>query len=193
MITTSLRPESGRETGYTIEKRDHGVLVFGDVPVGDLAGLVAMWKKQKLTLMDTGIAAALGATMAITSKKGGALWRAEIDKNNAGFDDELRWLKGTDTGCSSLTIFSVLSARWGSAALTGHRRADIPYDPDDFGRCHRLLERFPAWRTRLPEVAAKHKQWAKLVAAWDELTALWLSEVKSGKAPKLWERMQQLR
>src|ERR1017187_10180744 len=39
------------------------------------------------------------------------------------------WAIGRDTGTSSLTIYP---------AITGNtsRRIDIPYDPDDFGRCY---------------------------------------------------------
>jgi hypothetical protein len=44
-----------------------------------------------------------------------------------------------------------------------------PYDSDDFGRCFRLLERFPHWRDRMPEVAEKYKgYWADLVEVWEE-------------------------
>jgi hypothetical protein len=107
----------------------------------------------------------------------------------AGETAEGRWLAGGDTGTSSITIWSV---------MTGRPRPkvgwwpDIPHDPADFGRCHRLLENFPAWRARLPEVSAKHPEWAGLVEAWDELTSLYLEELPSGRGPKLYARMTEL-
>lgn len=76
--------------------------------------------------------------------------------------------------------------------MKGHFRPDIPYDPGDFGRCYRLLQHFPEWHTRLPEVAAKYPVWGPMVKAWDELTALYEEEKQSGKAPKLYKRMKEL-
>ena len=67
-----------------------------------------------------------------------------------------------------------------------------PHDPDDFGRCHRLLQAFPEWRSRLDEMRA-HPGWGPLVDAWSELEALYAEEIQSGKAPKLYARMCALR
>lgn len=105
---------------------------------------------------------------------------------------ESAWLAGGDTGMSSKTIWSVMTGR-----LPRHAdnwwEPSIPYDPSDFGRCHRLLEEFPAWRARLPEVADKYPEWKPLVEVWDELTALYEEEWASGQAPKLYARMKELR
>jgi hypothetical protein len=69
-----------------------------------------------------------------------------------------------------------------------------PYDPDDFGRCYRLLALAPEWRARIAEMAAYGDEWAALSAAWDELTALYEAEAPShtGTAPKLYFRMREL-
>lgn len=102
--------------------------------------------------------------------------------------DALAWLGNGDTGLSSETIWRVLMGEIPT-------RASIPLDPDDFGRCYRLLKVMPAWRSRLGEVAATFPVWAPLVDAWDELTALYEQEMsnnQSSMAPKLYERMQQL-
>lgn len=109
------------------------------------------------------------------------------------------WLMGDDTGISSKTICSVMT---GSAAPEW---ADTPSDPDDFGRCYRLLALFPLWRSRLPEVAAKYPKWGPMVAAWDELVALYEQccekdgrytdesyQAGSDAAGKLFTRMQAL-
>lgn len=93
-----------------------------------------------------------------------------------------------DTGISSETIWHV---------MTGFpvRRHGYPLDPSDFGRCYRLLQRFPFWRVRLPEVAARFpREWTLLVRHWDELTELYEEEVRrpDGIAPLLYRRMKKL-
>lgn len=101
-----------------------------------------------------------------------------------------QWIRSTDTGISSLTIYAALT---GNIAALGSWRPDAPYDPSDFGRCYRLLQRVPGWRERLPEVAAKYPVWAKMVKHWAELEKLYAAELPTGRAPKLWARMQELR
>jgi hypothetical protein len=116
------------------------------------------------------------------------------DLGPMGETPEGRWLAGGDTGTSSITIWSVMRNCSMPYSRTGdRRRPSPPRDPDDFGRCHRLLETIPAWRSRMPEVADAHPEWADLVAAWDELTALYLEELPSGEAPRLYARMEALR
>lgn len=107
-----------------------------------------------------------------------------------GEGDPVAWLTNGDTGISSETIWSVLMNR---RIAKPHWHADVPHDPADFGRCYRLLKVMPSWRARLPEVAEKYPKWAPLVAAWDELTALYEEEEPSGMAPKLYARMKELR
>jgi hypothetical protein len=103
---------------------------------------------------------------------------------------ETRWLAGGDTGISAKTIWEVMTG----IVPPEMERVGIPHDPDDFMRCHRLLEEFPAWRARLPEVAARHPEWIKLVEHWDELDALRQEEIPSGKGPahKLYARLKEL-
>ena len=98
------------------------------------------------------------------------------------------WLLGGDTGTSSRTICAVMTG----SKLSGPFGADVPHDPDDFGRCYRLLVLFPAWRARLQEVADAYPMWGPLVAAWDELTALYEEESRNRTAPKLYARIQVL-
>ncbi len=111
---------------------------------------------------------------------------------NLGAKTPEQWLAGPDTGISSCTIYGVLYADGGYVHRFGEVWADVPHDPADFGRCHRLLKLFPAWRARLGEVADKHPKWRPLVEHWDELEALYGEELPSGTAPKLWARMREL-
>lgn len=101
--------------------------------------------------------------------------------------DAHAWLNSGDTGISSETIWRVLMGET-------PQRASIPWDPDDFGRCYRLLKVMPAWRARLGEVAAQYPAWAPLVDAWDELTAMFEAEAAKGWKPpyRLYERMKEL-
>ena len=102
--------------------------------------------------------------------------------------DAEAWLTNGDTGISSETIWYMLTGRGRPPA----QRFDVPHDPADFGRCYRLLRVMPAWRARLPEVAAAFPAWSPLVEAWDELTALYEQELPTRTAPKLYRRMQEL-
>lgn len=117
-------------------------------------------------------------------------WQRLIrDRNLWSYERAVAWLAGSDTGISSKTIWSVMTG------FPVDVRPTIPLDPSDFGRCYRLLQEFPGWRERMPEVAAKHEHWKPMVDAWDELTALYEEEVDnpSGMAPKLYYRMKELR
>lgn len=172
---------------YRIEEYAHGVLVFGSLPVPMLSALAKAY--PHLPEMDTGIASATGATLALVTKDGGKAWRAEIEAANAHRSTLDRWLHGCDTGTSSLTIAHVL----GGVPMASDRHPSEPCDPADFGRCSRLLDLMPGWRERLGEVAERFPRWAGLVAAWPELEALYAEEYPRGVAPKLYARMQELR
>lgn len=105
--------------------------------------------------------------------------------------DPIAWLANGDTGISSKAIWGVLMGRDIGALEFGDD--NTPRDPSDFGRCYRLLKVMPSWRLRLPEVAAKFPRWKPLVDAWDELTTLYEQELPKGSAPKLYDRMKELR
>jgi hypothetical protein len=108
----------------------------------------------------------------------------------------VEWANGGDSGISSATMLG---------AITGHNflndgrvgsyrwRPDVPHDPGDFGRCYRLLERFPELRPQLHKVAEKHPEWARLVERWAELEAMYRAAIESGadEAPELYEAIQE--
>lgn len=85
----------------------------------------------------------------------------------------LAWSRGNDTGSSSKAMARILA---------GEKVRDPAYPSDggDLGRCLRLLEAIPEWKSRLGEVAAAGPEWAALVAHWDELAAL--HKTDDGKA-----------
>lgn len=82
----------------------------------------------------------------------------------------VEWLLSHDTGISSKLICQVMTR---SGFTTSRLDASTPSDPDDFGRCYRLLRRFPSWRERMDEVAHHYPHWRPMVEAWDELSAMY--------------------
>ena len=169
----------------TMEVTDNGLVIKGAIPIDQMTKIAKMGAALGFDLVDAGAAQALGATMVITNKSGSQRLRDEIEKRNSGKSAEDAWLFGADTGMSSKTIFGIMT---GKSVGEG----SFPWDPDDFGRCYRLLARFPAWRARLPEVVKKYPRWSGLVENWDQLTRLYEEELPKKSAPKLYARMQEL-
>jgi hypothetical protein len=102
------------------------------------------------------------------------------------------WLRGPDTGISSKTIYRVMTGDYGSDPFGHGLHTGTPLDPSDFGRCYRLLQRFPEWRSRMHEVSAKYPEWTGLVRAWPKLEALYEDELPSGRMPRLYRRMREI-
>jgi hypothetical protein len=120
--------------------------------------------------------------------------RDEATSGGALIAPELQKWFTTDSGMSSMTIASVLVPELRQACLA---RLDYdagfwPRDPDDFGRCHRLLALIPDGVARLGEVSAAYPKWSRLVAAWRELASLYEEERPNGTAPKLYRRIKEL-
>lgn len=103
------------------------------------------------------------------------------------------WLAGRDTGLSSRAILAWMERDLTVASMNGNR-FPYPEDPDDLGRCIRLLNIEPAYRERIAEMAAISPQWARLVDHWDELEKLYYDEVPNhrGLAPRCYARMREL-
>lgn len=100
------------------------------------------------------------------------------------------WLRGRDTGTSSLTIYAVMMN-----TPSPHNRYDVPHDPDDFSRCYRLLNLFPKWKARLGDVAARFPIWNPFVREWDKLTTMYETAMKTPNEPahEMYVFMQSLR
>jgi hypothetical protein len=100
------------------------------------------------------------------------------------------WADGPDAGLSSMALVQAVT---GARVVKNYDdRTRHPYDPSDFGRCYRVLERFPELRTGTGKIAALSPTWAALVDVWGELEALYREEEPSGSAPKLYARMKEL-
>ncbi len=106
------------------------------------------------------------------------------------------WLASGDTGGSSRALWAHMMGRSPTASgLASASTWPAPTTPADFGRCYRLLHVSWAsgWRSRLPEMAERSAAWARVVAAWDALSALYLEELPGGNGQRLAERLDALR
>lgn len=122
---------------------------------------------------------------AFTSKDGSKAWRAEIDEfleDSVCATPYSRWWYGVDVGLSSAAIFATLcpDRRLAEKAAV-YSFGSTPRDADDLSRCVLLLQKFPEWRGRLNEVAAKYPDtaWPEIVAAWDALESAGTNGVRS--------------
>lgn len=99
----------------------------------------------------------------------------------------LQWVMSSDTGTSSKTIWAVMQ-------MVEPDYFGTPADPDDFGRCYRLLQLIPEWRDHLRLVAYRYPAWAPLVREWDALTAMFEEGVRTAWKPPyvMYERMRAL-
>ena len=106
---------------------------------------------------------------------------------NMGID---AWLRTDDTGRSSKAMayhICHIPMIYASEDLRAY-----PRDPEDFGRCHRFLEAVPQARLNLGMMGPVSAIWSRLVDEWDSLTAIYLEELPTGSAPKLYARMKEL-
>ncbi|MBL8785128.1 MAG: hypothetical protein JNJ59_09525 [Deltaproteobacteria bacterium] len=99
-------------------------------------------------------------------------------------DTPSAWYESRDTGLSSLAIYLTFRGIGG--------KTEFPIDPDDFGRCYRLVKRFPEVMEGMARLGERSKVWARLFEHWDELCALFEEELPTGSAPKLYARMGEL-
>ena len=97
------------------------------------------------------------------------------------------WLAGDDTGMSSKFLAKL-------ALGVPLPEINYPYDPSDFGRCYRFLQVLePSDQDKVLDLAShRSAEWERLIECWDELVELYLEEWPTGRAPKLYARMQEL-
>lgn len=110
------------------------------------------------------------------------------------------WILSGDTGVSSKTIWAVMMGvatepgqRCGFTSKPPALTCDIPLDPADFGRCYRLLQLFPEWRRGITKMGEIFPKWKPMADRWDEMERLYEEEYPSGKCPRLYDLMQELR
>lgn len=192
---TTPAPAAG-DALYVMHRHVHGITITGEVPVEEFRLLTEAWAREHKSMIVVGdLAPLLGVDFVVCwDAEHADAWRAmkgvRVDSSD--------WLLSGDTGLSSLTIWATFTGQW-QHLRWGRKSASKPQDADDFGRCYRLLRRYPEWRARLHEVVPHCPGFAPLVAAWDELTSLYEKEGRldpQGRAtrdcPKLYARMREL-
>ena len=172
---------------YIVERHKYGMLIksaraSGGVPLECLREVLSMAPKG--AVLDTGIASAMGAIFAIGTERDCKCWRDQIEASNQHLNVGQRWLIGTDTGISSKTIYAALTGL-GAVDLS----PDIPHDPDDFGRCVRLVD-LMGWGDRIEKVGEvfPKTRWPALAERWPELYALF----KGGRFDDLYADLRQI-
>lgn len=110
-----------------------------------------------------------------------------------------KWLASDDTGLSSRYMASVLSLASGASVHCGRTRSSdgapaYPLDPDDFGRCVRMLDACPELSPHIPALAENSGLvWKAIAERWGNLEMLYREELPSGSCPKLYDELQKIR
>ena len=159
---------------YEVKTYPRGLAVFGYIPLDHMKDLVKLWEKQGYTMMHFPLAEALKATMVLVKDEATAEeWKKELDIR---FDNP-DWLKSGDTGLSSKTIYAIMEGKWGCLSR-GSDDFTTPYDADDFGRCYRLVKRYPLYADRLQEIVPHCAAWKPIADNWTSLCSLFEEEGK---------------
>lgn len=97
------------------------------------------------------------------------------------------WLDSDDTGSSSLYMAYDFSYdrlhHWDARKIP---RYSYPYDPDDLGRCIRLIEAVPEFGVRIHEMAHRGAHWEAVVRNWDK----WVEMYQAGNTDSLHTAMK---
>lgn len=105
----------------------------------------------------------------------------------------IQWWQQGERGRSSEAMAKHLHAN----RQEGHMPADLdgcahPIDPDDFRRCHLLLEWMPEYRIRLHHMQQLSTPWRNLVDHWEELTRMLLEQMATNRDNGMYKRMKEL-
>lgn len=77
------------------------------------------------------------------------------------------WLDSDDTGSSSLYMAWCLSAgQFGYWQGRKQPEPAYPHDPDDLGRCIRLIEAVPEFGGKIPEMSHRGAHWLAVTTNW---------------------------
>lgn len=110
----------------------------------------------------------------------------ELVSASAGMGLEA-WLNSDDTGSSSLYMAWCLShSQFGYWQGRKQPEAAYPHDPDDLGRCIRLIEAVPEFGGKIPEMSHRGHQWLAVTTNWER----WVELHARGKGRELYNEMK---
>lgn len=169
---------------YAVQRWPLGWVVVGyssaGIPLNALSEIQDLFPTD--SVIDPGIAHHLRyakqilAVFVVAQLHDSTLWRQQIAEEikarpeEGQYGLEREWWNGTDVGKSSAVIFSTLCTNSPFKQEAKHfGNGEYPHDPDDFGRCRRLLEKFPEWKPLLPKVAQAYpdSKWPEIIESWD--------------------------
>lgn len=163
---------------YRVERRAGCLLVYGAIPISDMASLLK--NAGRGAVMDADLARLAGATLACGLARDVDALKASLYPTVAA-DAKARysyldpvaaeWLATGEHGMSSATIFYRLTGVRPNILRDDDDPVSHPFDPDDLRRCRLLLEQAPSLQARLGEMRVASPIWAALVDAWDDLCA----------------------
>lgn len=67
------------DTDYIVESREHGIAVFGAVPVTEARIVLKQCEREDCDLIDARISGALDACFVATDREGQRKWRKSLD------------------------------------------------------------------------------------------------------------------
>lgn len=156
---------------YTVRHQDGCTLIFGSVPLSEIASLIK--RAPKKSMLEPTLARMAGANLAyglradldalIEKMKPEALAREKSRRAGSGLSDAaIEWLAVGERGMSSETLFQHLTGRY----VRGGTEAHHPYDTDDVRRCRLMLEKCPEIAAKFAGARTLSPTWARLVDAW---------------------------
>ena len=152
----------------------HGMVFFNTVPLTLFEKLSKTFGKNAVICPDIRNFYGNECGLVIANNKTAHdKWCSEINQYlKEQYDtEEERWFYGLDTGLSSRCIYNFMSDMGTIRNYAGgtHYLVHVPQDVGDFGRCVRLLEKFPDWKNCLQQMVKKHSEWKDIVDNWDLL------------------------
>lgn len=171
---------------YSLLRHPHGWLVCAPpgedmIPIDATQEVLRLFPAKKAARLDPGIAHHYNASdhtlhvvLAVCPSLAAAdRWRGDIAVDIAHLSTEVRWWRGTDVGCSSAALFSVLTGSAGLAQASDRMgQGRTPRDADDFGRCRRMVQLLDC-RHRLPVACLRlSPTWQAIITQWDFFCAL---------------------
>lgn len=186
-------------SGYQVKNICNCRLVFGEVPLNDMAMLIHGYSKKAVMALD--IASRVGATLVVGEPadieelrllklpfSDARINDAESAKNAGLPEGVVTWLLEGDRGRSSEAMCKAFFG------IPRRASVDHPKDPGDLNRCLQFLSSAGGdGKCRMGSLVPLSKQWAALVVAWDDLADCYDAETRSakdGKRPKTYMLMQ---
>lgn len=88
------------------------------------------------------------------------------------------WLDSDDVGASSEYMAWALSDSDQQVLFWGRNPPSLayPHDPDDLGRCIRLIEAVPEFGGKIPEMSHRGKEWLAVTSNWADWVEMYNAE-----------------